>query len=153
MIKRAERENYDLENTLTTLNLWGPALTWDLFDTTYNRLARKMPKDKFSIYNLTDEDERSDGIRGLYQKSILYLVSRALERQPNTQIVGMDKFWKMNRKSQNIRYVIAGKTKALNGKDGQFASTSKSHSFDQDARTFNDVLYGILGKEPKFPFD
>lgn len=153
LIKRAERENYDLENTITTLNLWGPALTWDLFDTTYNRLARKMPKDKFSIYNLTDEDERSDGIRGLYQKSILYLVSRALERQPNTQIVGMDKFWKMNRKSQNIRYVIAGKTKALNGKDGQFASTSKSHSFDQDARTFNDVLYGILGKEPKFPFD
>jgi len=155
LIKRAQRENYDLENILTTLNLWGPAVTWDLFKTTYNPLARKMPKEKFSIYNLTDHDEKNDGIRGVYRKSILYLVSRALERRTDTQIVGMDKFWRGhgNLKSQNIRYVLAGKTAALNGKKGQFASTSKSHSFDQDARTINDVLYGILGKEPKFPFD
>lgn len=154
LIKRVQQDKYPLEEIITTLNLWGPATTWELFDKTYNRLAKKMPQDKFSIYNLSDHDERNDGIKGLYQKSILYLVSRALERKPDTHIVGMDKFWSGagNSKSSKIRYVISNKTAALDP-DKQFASTSRSHSFDDDGRTFNDVLYAILGRKPKFPFE
>jgi len=152
LFQRAKEEHYGLEQITSSVDLLAPAVTWDLFKRTLNPFAKKMEYKTFSVYNLSDKDERADTVRQLYRKSLLYLVSRALEIRKQEPLVGMDRYWSAHKKSTRIRYVIAGKTLGRNGKG--FASESKTHGgFDQDSNTLNDVLYGIINKVPAFGFE
>lgn len=49
---------------------------------------------KFQIHLLSDERENDDNVGGAYRKSLLYLVSRALESEHKTPLIGMHNAFK-----------------------------------------------------------
>lgn len=52
-----------------------------------------------SIYNLTDKLEKENNVALVYRNSLLYLVSRALERQSKKPVPGMQRNIQKNMKS------------------------------------------------------
>lgn len=79
--------------TPETIQLWAPACTVNFALQTYGKtLGRGGPKMYVSL--LSDTSEKSDESLGaLYSKSLLYLVSRALEPVHKTPILGMQRVW------------------------------------------------------------
>ncbi len=69
---------------LATCTLWAPAVSMDLFKESYLPAIQLGDGDRggigrFALYTLTDEAERRDCCIGEYNKSLLYLISNALE--------------------------------------------------------------------------
>ncbi len=81
-----------LKLTASSCTLFAPAC--DLrFALTHYRTAVEngcLPGNQFMIHTLSDKLELDDSV-GPYRKSLLYLVSRALERVPNMPLLGMAK--------------------------------------------------------------
>jgi len=83
--------------TAETIHLWAPACTVELATATYgaafaNNVAK--PRSTF-VELLTDANEERYGcVPGGYSMSLLYLVSRALEPDHKTPILGMQKVWR-----------------------------------------------------------
>ncbi len=81
------------------------------------------------------------------RKSLLYLVSRALERQTGKPLLGMQCYSKQltEQPAMTIHY--------SDGKDKKNASNSTSHGgFDNDVNTMNHIMTRILRKKPAKPF-
>lgn len=82
---------------VTSLTLFAPACTVEFAVSQYGaavnagQLAPKM----VHVDIMTDERERADTV-GPYGKSLLYLVSRALEVRHKTPLLGMEWAWKQN---------------------------------------------------------
>lgn len=64
---------------VTSLSLWAPACTMELFKATYMPLFDK-GIDAFDLYTLDDATEQDDDCANIYHKSLLYFVSHAFER-------------------------------------------------------------------------
>lgn len=69
---------------LDTCTLWAPAASMDLFSECYLPAIEREDVSRggigrFALYTLTDEAERRDCCIGEYNKSLLYLISNALE--------------------------------------------------------------------------
>jgi len=62
--------------------LLAPACTMKLFDETYRRLVGSGSIARFGLYTLDDVTERADDCAHIYNKSLLCLVSAALEETP-----------------------------------------------------------------------
>jgi hypothetical protein len=85
---------------LTSATLWAPAIRTDLFAETYRPAINSGMIKHFALYTLTDQVERNDCCVGPYSKSLLYLISNALEevahvpeRRPHGQpLLGMEYF-------------------------------------------------------------
>jgi hypothetical protein len=75
------RTGYGID--LATCTLWAPAVTMDLFKDSYlpaiERETGQSGIGRFALYTLTDEAEQRDCCVGEYSKSLLYLISNALE--------------------------------------------------------------------------
>ncbi|HEX7114088.1 MAG TPA: C1 family peptidase [Steroidobacter sp.] len=129
-----------------------------------------LPRKRLHIHVLSDENEICDTV-GPYRKSLLYLVSRALEHCHKMPILGLEqvfqprntpkwheaeqpfvkrwqKFWKDGGNGLDIvteKQVSTGllgrKIKATHG------------SFDNDASTIETTLRRILGSKPQFPIE
>ena len=98
-----------------------------------------------SIFNLTEQLEQDDNVALVYRKSLLYLVSRALERETDMPLLGMQRYAKKlaKRPGLSIHY--------SDGKKG--VTTSTSHGgFDNDVKTMNTIMTQILKKNPTQPF-
>lgn len=137
-------------NIVASCTLMAPACTIDFYRWAYEpRLGAtkgsKVRLPKLTIYNLTDELERDDQVAVLYRKSLLYLVSRALERSREKPLLGMKTYCK----------ALKGKGLDIVYSDGRGArSKSCTHGgFDNDTYTMNDLLTGILGNPPPKPFE
>jgi pimeloyl-ACP methyl ester carboxylesterase len=128
-----------------SVSLLAPAATVDLFEETFlPSLGRgAFGVDKVRVYNLTDEVERDDNVGKVYRKSLLYLVSRAFEEEPEAPLVGMQRYCKkLERHSKRLSFHYA---------DGRSTTRDRTKStthggFDNDVATMNDVLKTILGK-------
>ena len=135
---------------IRTCSLMAPACTIDFYDDRYRPrfgggagTVVKLPK--MTVYNLIDELEKEDNVAYAYRKSLLYLVSRALERQPERPLLGMQKYSAGLPGEAGLQFVYS------DGRQGR--STSRSHGgFDNDAPTMNDILATILGAPPPKPF-
>jgi hypothetical protein len=144
LFARARAEKLELAGMTDTVSLFAPAASWDFFAENLSPLARQLAKENFAVYNLTDEAERADTVAEFYRKSLLYLVSQALESDISLPISGMDIFWRDHRKPKTIAYYLAGKKS-----QGVVPSQSTSHGgFDNDPVTMNHVLNRILGLAP-----
>ncbi len=84
---------------INTCTLWAPACTVQLFKDEYAPLIRSKSIDRFTVYTLNDKAEQDDNCAGIYHKSLLYLVSNALEDQERipglrdgVALLGMQKF-------------------------------------------------------------
>jgi hypothetical protein len=146
-----------LGKPITSCVLWAPACTSDLFHLTFYPAIYSRRIRRFLLITLTDRAEQADGCAGLYRKSLLYLISNALEDTPRippdedgTAIVGMEKFVRqypellklLRRKS--ARWVLAPNTA---GADSLGRSASRHHAdFDDDAETLASTFAFILGK-------
>jgi len=79
---------------LETVSLYAPACTVKFTNEHFNKAVEKkvMKKSALSIDLLSDERERADSI-GAYNKSLLYLVSRAFEDLHKEPLLGMQATW------------------------------------------------------------
>ena len=142
-----------------TLTLYAPACTTKLFtDNVLEHVNNGI--DRLTIFNLTDETEQNDTVSSAYHKSLLYLVSEALESSRQTPLLGMEKYLTKDRKIKStlgkrvfanekaVAYSVGGPTSV------KLISQSTSHGgFDNDEDTLNSTLRIIRGKnalEKKF---
>jgi len=79
--------------------LWAPACTTGLFHQTYFPAIADRRIRRFLMVTLTEQAEAADNVAGIYRKSLLHLISAALEDQPRvpddsdgTEIMGMARF-------------------------------------------------------------
>jgi hypothetical protein len=79
-----------------SIHLWAPACTLEFAAATYGpAFAGKVADPKTTFIDvLSDANEKSDPcVPLLYSKSLLYLVSRALEPEHKTPVLGLQKAW------------------------------------------------------------
>ncbi|NPC55487.1 C1 family peptidase [Caenimonas soli] len=80
---------------LDTCTLWAPACTTELFKQAYLPAVRERSIGRFALFALDDKAEQDDNVAKIYNKSLLYMVSRAFEQSafgPGTPILGMEKW-------------------------------------------------------------
>jgi hypothetical protein len=139
-----------------TLQFMAPAIRMDLFKNMV--LPKIMDKTcpKPSLYILSKAGELDDSI-GPYGKSLLYLVSNALEESRGVALLGMQKFLEEDPTILNFLndpvdglpgIVISG----TGDKPGAMSNSNTHGGFDNDPDTMNSVLVRILGKLPATPF-
>ncbi len=147
---------------IASITLWAPACTNDFFTQFYRPAIESGKVGAFTLFTLSDKAERDDTCAGLYNKSLLYLVSNALEKLPRVKherdgepILGMAKF--ADAAIGDLR--ANGKADWVVGPNGETsgepdASGSRTHGgFDDDDATLRATLARILaiGKGAKKP--
>ena len=102
-----------------------------------------------TIYNLSDDLERDDRVTLAYNKSLLYLVSRAFEEQTPAPILGMEKYCETVSRRKLPRLTVRYSKGDV---PGARVTASQSHGgFDNDPKTMNHILRRILrssGQQP-----
>ncbi len=142
-----------LANLIESCNLMAPACSIDFYKKNYEpRLQEdsdntsKVRLPALSIFNLTNKLEEDDNVAFVYRKSLLYLVSRALERQTVKPLLGMQRYSKKLNKYPGLSIEYSKGTK-------KGVTTSTSHGgFDNDVPTMNTIMTRILKKQPSKPF-
>jgi hypothetical protein len=138
-----------INDLITSCTLFAPACTMDFFHEHYaprlqaNHKGIRLPA--LDIYNLTDKLERDDNVVKAYRKSLLYLVSSALERQQGKPLLGMQISSKPLEGTSRLKLLYS------NGRGP--VTRSESHGgFDNDSYTMNSLLKRVLRTAPKHPF-
>ena len=141
--------------------LWAPACTVQLFHDTFFYAVRDRLIRRFLLMTLTDRAERSDNCAGIYRKSLLYLVSHALESEfrvpgdesaDGAEIIGMEKFV---RTYENLKPLLRRASVQWIRSPDEDASATRYHStarhhgdFDDDHATLASTTGWILGTSP-----
>lgn len=109
---------------------------------------------KLTIFTMKKDFEKADNCAGIYHKSLLYLISNALEDVRSTPILGLEESLRGNADLKAL-FGLAG-TASTRGEvvwsrtaadTGASASTSLSHGgFDDDPPTMDSLARRILGK-------
>ncbi len=143
----------DIPDLIKSCSLMAPACSIDFYKEHYEprlngqatgRAKVRLPA--LAIYNLTEKLELDDNVALVYRKSLLWLVSRAFERQIDKPLLGMQRYAKQ---------LTAHPGMSIHKSDGKkgVTTTSTSHGgFDNDVRTMNTIMTQILGKAPAKPF-
>ncbi len=148
--------------TIDSATLWAPACTMDLFDDTYAGLLRRGKLKELSLMLLRDEAERDDSA-GPYRKSILYLVSNALEDEhripffspEGEPILGMEKFQRDHDALQALRErklldVLICPTRDGSRVSVQDRSRASTHvAFSSDSDTLRATIARITGSSAR----
>lgn len=151
----------------STLSLFAPACTVEFAVATYGAAIKtgKLRPEAVHVDIMSDERERADTV-GPYGKSLLYLVSRALEVRHKTPLLGMEWSWKSNcpegqwSTDAPTRQALQGwaesaKRMALqvHDKRREYVSTGAGKirlahgSFDNDVKVVSNMLERIRGGE------
>ena len=83
---------------IASATLWAPACTMDLFRQSYLPFIKNGKVQQFSLFTLKDAAEQDDDCAKVYNKSLLYLVSNALEKKSGLffadgePLLGMEQF-------------------------------------------------------------
>jgi hypothetical protein len=142
---------------IKTCTLWAPAITVELFKQTYLPLIKNGSIEKFAMFTMDDKTEQDDNCAKIYNKSLLYLVSNAFEKEPRIPlfrdgipILGMEKFVKKDSdlqklfKMNNAEWILSPNSYADRP---AYYSTSRHHGdFDNDKATVAASLQRITGK-------
>ena len=78
---------------------------------------------------------------------MLFLVSRALERQVDKAILGMQLYSKLIPKPPGLHINYS------DGRKGNITRSTSHGGLDNDFRTMNSIMKRILGQEPLHPFE
>lgn len=160
-IEQQTPRTWDVRNGLglkiKSCTMWAPACTVDLFKAGYLAAIKAGTVERYAQFSLTDVAEQDDHCAQVYNKSLLYLVSNALEREPRrflgkhgTPILGMDKFVNLDPALKKLfgsggADYITAPNNAAPGSDS--ASEATAHgAFDDDKPTLQATLNRILGK-------
>jgi hypothetical protein len=131
-----------------------PAGTVDLFTNLVQPLL-KAPFPQFriselTIYNLTDALERDDDVCKAYNKSLLYLVSRAFEEEIPQRILGMEIYSRTVERRNLPRLTVHYSKGEVPG--ARVTASTRHEGFDNDALTMNHILRRVCGGNPLRPF-
>ncbi|HEX5808386.1 MAG TPA: C1 family peptidase [Anaerolineales bacterium] len=145
---------------VASCTLWAPACTVDLFKQAYLPSIEAGTLQRFALYLLSNKAELDDNCNGIYRKSLLYLVSNALEEQPRipgfrdgVPLLGLEKFVNADPglcdlfKGENARLVVSPNNEA----EGLIDSSGAHHhgDFDDDNQTVRATLAFILNGSTK----
>jgi hypothetical protein len=118
--------------------------------------------ERLVMFTMTRNVERDDNCAQVYRKSLLYLIFHALERNPKTDLLGLEESIRRNPRLRALFGLGGGAGPgeivwSPSGPDeGRSASRSRSHGgFDNDAPTMNSILRRVCGlddNDPIFPF-
>lgn len=131
-----------LGRKITSCTLWAPGIRMNEFRQTYLPAVQSGAIERFALYTLTDEAERGDHCAGIYHKSLLYMVSNALEENLSEPILGMEKFVKEDTDLKALfsdgvaRWVKAPDHTG----DPPVSKSSKHGDFDDDTPTLMSTL-------------
>ena len=93
---------------------------------------------KLTLYCLSKKLELDDNVAFAYRKSLLHLISQALERKKGTPVLGLAR--------DHGAMAGRGLDIVISGGDAKARCASTSHGgFDNDYRTLNDVMKTMLG--------
>lgn len=163
-----------LGGRVASVTLWAPAVDMDTFLQAYVPAISSRAVARASLFTLTDSAERDDHCMRLYNKSLLYLVARALEKQPRswidqrlregTPLAGMARFIEARTPADRafgservgalidagrLAWVQAPNDRPLGAAD---ASRATSHGgFDDDPATLQSLVAFILGQSAGAP--
>jgi len=162
--------------TAKSIHLWAPACTVDFAANTFGAAFQNGIAEARSTYIdiLSNANELSNPCVPLaYSKSLLYLISRALEPVHKTPVLGMQKAWdklppddmtfKENYLAEVNKWRDAAKGVVLDpavtdkvvptvrDKDDKDTIAANHGSFDNNLDIVNKALSRILGVEPKVP--
>lgn len=170
-----------MENVATSCTLWAPACSLSFFNQRFMPALEQGVLESLRVDNLSDALERNDRIAKVYGKSLLYLVSRALERSHKEPILGLTRVWQdkqvgkdlddMWREEGDNPEILPREFRKFPNRKEQIESNidfhvhatpevtispgksiSRSHgSFDNDVDIFNQLLQRICGGKPAFP--
>lgn len=136
-----------------TLTLFAPACGTDTFrDQVLPHLGPRRTVERVTIFNLSEKTELADTVTSAYGKSLLYLVSNALESSHKRPLLGMQKYLGAD---DVLRDALGAPVKkgrrtvitSTGGPDVNLRSESKTHGgFDDDPHTLNSMLRIIRGK-------
>jgi hypothetical protein len=142
-------DSLQMPDLVTSCSLFAPACTVEFFEQHYApRLKTKHQGTRLpvlDVYNLRDKLELDDNVVGAYRKSLLYLLSNALEREHGKPIFGMEAYSKALEGTKGLNLIYS------NGK-GKVTRSLSHGGFDNDAYTLNSVLRRVLGGKPDKPF-
>lgn len=97
-------------------------------------------------YNLTESRELADTLE-MYSRSLLYLVSGALETAPNTPLLGLAR--DLNERSEKMKAEWPLNHEIIYaGRDSSRCDSHGHTGFDRDRKTMNDLLATIIGRKP-----
>lgn len=140
---------HELGVTPRSVSLWAPGITLALFKQTYLPLLRNGALKHFGLYNLSDALERNDTCNNIYKKSILYLVSRALEdpfnlfNRTGVPLLGLQASVDADPTLRDLWR--AGEIESIIARSGDGRSDAQFHgTFDNDAKTVDDTIRRIL---------
>jgi hypothetical protein len=88
-LRRDSGRDQGLWGRLTSLSLFAPACSVDFANRTYAKSQEVMQRLHLDI--LSDKVERDDNVAAIYRKSLLYMVSNALEADVHAPILGLDR--------------------------------------------------------------
>ena len=146
---------------IDTCTLWAPAITTALFKQTYLPAVVERGIGRLALFALSDKAEHDDNCARIYNKSLLYLVSRAFEESafgPGTPLAGMEKW--LARDPELSRLFTSGQADLVfspnsNPEGAPTASRAAHHNdFDDDAATLKATLARMLasgGSPPVVP--
>ena len=75
-----------MDRKIASVNLWAPAITMDMFLMSYVPAIEAGMVDRACLFTLTDKAEQDDNCAGIYNKSLLYMVAHAFEKQARSWI-------------------------------------------------------------------
>ena len=144
---------------VTSATLWAPAITTELFKLTWMPVISQFAQ--LALFTLDDTTERADDCANIYHKSLLYLVSNALEETPRIPLVrpdgepllGMEKFILADPVISQL-FSTAGKGDWIvspnNLPKGHLSASGAKHhgDFDDDRATVLATLGRILNRKP-----
>ena len=152
-----------LSYLIPTLNAWSlkvktctfyaPACTTELFNEyVVPYFGSTKCIDRLTVFNLSDEVERDDSVAGVYNKSLLYLVSEAFESRRHMPLLGMEKHFSKQFNSVKQKFFgkpVVADREVIYTKGGpsvglECASTTHG-GFDNDPKTLNSTLRIIRG--------
>lgn len=134
---------------ISSCSLLAPACSIDFYREHYQPRLGKQHKGvrlpSLDVYALLDALELDDSV-GPYRKSLLYLVSHALERTDAKPLLGMEKHAKRLAAQNGLKLHWS------DGSKGQVTRSTTHGGFDNDVYTMNSLLKRILGTAPAQPF-
>ena len=157
-----------LKTPVRSVHLYAPACTTEFALEHYKRAvdAGTLARKRLRISILSDQRERGDTV-GPYGKSLLYLVSRALEEVHKMPLLGLENAWgaddlsywnKPMRKHVQDWVAFAGAAPAhvLNDEkvnDGQGLIDTAHGAFDNDIAGLERTIQAMLGAKPRYPVE
>lgn len=143
-----------------SVHFLAPAVTVDLFKKQLAaKIGRRRKIRQLVVYTMRKRLEKRDHCAGIYRKSLLYLVHRAIEAKRMTPLLGLEKslradsamvqLFGLGRSQPGGAEVIWSTTAATSGRH---ASQSTRHGdFNNDPATMNSVLRRVLGLDDQDP--